>query len=72
MVYAIFDLLYLDGHSLMELPYRERRERLEELGLGGPALAGAGGTSATRARGCWRPPRRRGSRGSSPSASTPV
>ena len=25
VVYAIFDLLYLDGHSLMELPYRERR-----------------------------------------------
>ncbi|HEY1507736.1 MAG TPA: DNA ligase D [Solirubrobacteraceae bacterium] len=37
VVYAIFDLLYLDGHSLTELPYRERRARLEELGLGGPA-----------------------------------
>ncbi len=37
VVYAIFDLLYLDGHSLMELPYRERRERLESLGLGGTA-----------------------------------
>ena len=37
VVYAIFDLLYLDGHSLMELPYRERRARLEALGLGGPA-----------------------------------
>jgi bifunctional non-homologous end joining protein LigD len=37
VVYAIFDLLYLDGHSLMELPYRRRRERLDELGLGGPA-----------------------------------
>jgi bifunctional non-homologous end joining protein LigD len=37
VVYAIFDLLYLDGHSLMELPYRERRERLEALELGGPA-----------------------------------
>ena len=37
VVYAIFDLLYLNGHSLMELPYRERRARLEELGLGGPA-----------------------------------
>jgi bifunctional non-homologous end joining protein LigD len=31
VVYAIFDLLYLDGHSLMELPYRERRARLESL-----------------------------------------
>ena len=37
VVYAIFDLLYLDGHSLMELPYRERRARLEELGLSGRA-----------------------------------
>jgi bifunctional non-homologous end joining protein LigD len=37
VVYAIFDLLYLDGHSLMELPYAERRERLEALELGGSA-----------------------------------
>ena len=37
VVYAIFDLLYLDGHSLMGLAYEERRERLEELELGGPA-----------------------------------
>ncbi|MGZ4327861.1 MAG: DNA ligase D [Solirubrobacteraceae bacterium] len=37
VVYAIFDLLYLDGHSLMDLPYTERRERLEQLELGGPA-----------------------------------
>ncbi|MEA2398188.1 MAG: bifunctional non-ous end joining protein LigD, partial [Thermoleophilaceae bacterium] len=35
--YMIFDLLYLDGHSLMDLPYAERRERLDELGLEGPA-----------------------------------
>ncbi|MFL5864099.1 MAG: non-homologous end-joining DNA ligase [Solirubrobacteraceae bacterium] len=37
VVYAIFDLLYLDGHSLMALPYEERRARLDELRLGGPA-----------------------------------
>jgi bifunctional non-homologous end joining protein LigD len=37
VVYAIFDLLYLDGHSLMGLPYHQRRARLEELHLGGPA-----------------------------------
>ncbi len=37
VVYAIFDVLYLDGHSLMDLPYTERRERLEQLELGGPA-----------------------------------
>src|ERR1700744_428254 len=37
VVYAIFDLLYLDGHSLMALPYEQRRARLDELELGGPA-----------------------------------
>ncbi len=37
VVYAIFDLLYLDGRSLMELPYSERRERLESLELAGSA-----------------------------------
>ena len=37
VMYAIFDLLYLDGRSLMELPYRERRARLEALELSGPA-----------------------------------
>ncbi len=37
VVYAIFDLLYLDGHALMALPYRERRARLDDLELGGPA-----------------------------------
>jgi bifunctional non-homologous end joining protein LigD len=37
VMYAIFDLLYLDGHSLIELPYRERRARLEALDLSGPA-----------------------------------
>ncbi len=37
VVYAIFDLLYLDGHNLMARPYAERREHLEDLGLSGPA-----------------------------------
>jgi bifunctional non-homologous end joining protein LigD len=37
VVYAIFDLLYLDGHSLMERPYSERRAQLETLKLSGPA-----------------------------------
>jgi bifunctional non-homologous end joining protein LigD len=37
VVYAIFDLLYLDGHALIELPYEERRRCLEALGLGGRA-----------------------------------
>jgi bifunctional non-homologous end joining protein LigD len=33
VTYVIFDLLWLDGHSLMELPYEERRARLAELDL---------------------------------------
>jgi bifunctional non-homologous end joining protein LigD len=35
-IYMIFDLLYLDGHDRMHLPYTERRELLESLGLDGP------------------------------------
>jgi bifunctional non-homologous end joining protein LigD len=57
--YIVFDLLWLDGHSLMELPYAERRERLLELGLNGdrwqtPAHHvgdGAAMLEATRAQG---------------------
>ena len=37
VVYAIFDLLHLDGHDLMGRPYSERRAALEALELGGPA-----------------------------------
>src|SRR3984893_11973139 len=35
VTYVIFDLLWLDGHSLMALPYLERRARLAELQLNG-------------------------------------
>jgi bifunctional non-homologous end joining protein LigD len=35
VTYLIFDLLYLDGRSLIDRPYTERRERLEELELDG-------------------------------------
>jgi bifunctional non-homologous end joining protein LigD len=34
VTYVIFDLLWLDGHSLMGLPYAERRARLADLGIG--------------------------------------
>jgi bifunctional non-homologous end joining protein LigD len=34
--FVAFDLLYLDGHSLLDRPYEERREKLEELDLNGP------------------------------------
>jgi bifunctional non-homologous end joining protein LigD len=36
VVYVLFDLLYLDGHGLVALPYLERRRRLEALGLEKP------------------------------------
>jgi bifunctional non-homologous end joining protein LigD len=35
VTYVLFDLLWLDGHSLMDLPFTERRARLEELELDG-------------------------------------
>jgi bifunctional non-homologous end joining protein LigD len=37
VVYAIFDLIYLEGRSLMAEPYEARRAALEALELGGPA-----------------------------------
>jgi bifunctional non-homologous end joining protein LigD len=33
VTYVVFDLLWLDGHSLLQLPYLQRRERLAELAL---------------------------------------
>ncbi len=35
VTYVIFDLLWLDGHSLMRAPYGERRARLATLALNG-------------------------------------
>lgn len=35
VTYVLFDLLWLDGHSLLDVPYVERRARLQELGLDG-------------------------------------
>jgi bifunctional non-homologous end joining protein LigD len=35
-VCMIFDLLWLDGHSTCEVPYRDRRALLEQLALSGP------------------------------------
>lgn len=48
VVYLLFDVLYLDGRSMLKVPYRERREVLDGLGLAGPCwqtppvLEGAG------------------------------
>ncbi|MGE5597134.1 MAG: DNA polymerase ligase N-terminal domain-containing protein, partial [Hyphomicrobiales bacterium] len=36
VIYMLFDLLYLDGHSTMHLPYTERRKLIEALELAGP------------------------------------
>jgi bifunctional non-homologous end joining protein LigD len=35
VTYVLFDLVWLDGHSLMDAPYEERRARLDELDLNG-------------------------------------
>jgi bifunctional non-homologous end joining protein LigD len=36
VVIMLFDLLWLDGHATMALPYRDRRKLLEQLALAGP------------------------------------
>jgi bifunctional non-homologous end joining protein LigD len=59
VAYVLFDLLWLDGHSLLGLPYSDRRERLLALGLSGPTWQtpashvgdGAAMLEASRARG---------------------
>jgi bifunctional non-homologous end joining protein LigD len=35
--FVVFDVLWLDGQPLLERPWIQRRDRLEELELGGPA-----------------------------------
>jgi bifunctional non-homologous end joining protein LigD len=37
VVYILFDVLWLDGHSTMDLPYAERRAQLTALNLTGPS-----------------------------------
>ena len=37
VTYLVFDLLYLDGRSLLDLPYVDRRKLLESLELAGPS-----------------------------------
>jgi bifunctional non-homologous end joining protein LigD len=59
VVYMLFDLLYLDGHQTVALPYAERRRLLEGLSLAGPSWQtpsyhvgdGAALLEATRDRG---------------------
>jgi bifunctional non-homologous end joining protein LigD len=50
VTYLIFDLLYLEGRSLIDLPYTKRREQLDRLGLDGaswqtPAYHGGDGAA---------------------------
>lgn len=55
VTYLVFDVLHLDGRSLLHLPYRERRAVLQELGVAGPAwltppaFTDAAGTDVLRA-----------------------
>ena len=59
VTYVIFDLLRLEGHSTLALPYRDRRKLLMELDLNGPGWrtpghrqgGGAALLEASRARG---------------------
>ena len=60
VIYMIFDVLWLEGHSLLELTYEERRAKLAELELSGLDVAerrrnhvgnGAGLLEASRAQG---------------------
>jgi bifunctional non-homologous end joining protein LigD len=37
VVLVLFDVLWLDGHSVLGLPYAERRQLLEHMDLNGPA-----------------------------------
>jgi bifunctional non-homologous end joining protein LigD len=37
VVYMVFDVLWLDGHNVMDRPYTERRALLEALKLAGPS-----------------------------------
>jgi bifunctional non-homologous end joining protein LigD len=55
VTYMIFDVLFLDGIDYTGLPYQARRERLEELDLGGtswmvPPAFGDGAATAAAAR----------------------
>ncbi len=63
VTYLAFDLLFLAGRPLLDLPYRERRGLLDGLGhSGGPGTgrsppgSGRGGPSPGRPARCWQIP----------------
>lgn len=54
VTYLVFDLLHLDGHSCLDLPYRHRRDLLEKLEIGGehwqvPPWFSGGGSAVVEA-----------------------
>ena len=69
VTYVAFDLLWLDGRSLLDEPYERRRELLAELGFDGAALADAAPPPRRRRGAVGRRCASAGSRGSSPSGS---
>ncbi len=52
VTYVLFDLLWLDGHSLMGLPYSERRELLDVAAALGGEPGRRPSTSSATARRC--------------------
>ena len=70
VTYVAFDLLHLDGRSLLELPYEQRRDAARRARARRARLAHARATTAATARRCSRRRASRGWRASSPSAST--
>ena len=70
VAYVVFDLLWLEGHSTLALPYADRRRLLAAAGAGRARAGGRPRTARATARRCWRPARRRASRASWPSAWT--
>ena len=63
VVYVIFDLLYLDGRSLLARALRERRARLLPSSSSPARLAGPRRTTSATARRCSRPRARSGLEG---------
>ena len=70
VAYVAFDLLWLEGHSTLALPYTDRRKLLAGLELERAELAHARAPRGRRRRRCSRRARRRASRASWPSGST--
>ena len=66
VTYVVFDLLQLDGRSLLDLPYDTRRNLLAQLDLHGPHLSTSPSWTDTGSRPCSERPPGSGSRGSSP------